>query len=147
MAGNELLSEQVAAGFLLILSSLVFVVGGKLYTGRVIWKWQVGEKSAYLLWERSFVLAAVLFVTLVLVLLERLLEGAGGRILAMLGMTRILIGAGLISVAETFSMSQKEWTYAPVVVSVILAFLGQAAFGLSILHTGFLPGNAAGART
>ena len=136
---QDFISEQVLAGCLLILSSSIFVIAGMLFTGRVIWKWQIGETRAYLLWERSLVITAVLVVTLGLVLLNRLLMAAGDTIFSTLGMTLFFIGTVIIIAAETFALSQKEWAYAPVIVFVVLAFIGQAAFGASILRTGFLP--------
>jgi len=41
--------------------------------------------------------------------------------------------------AETFSLNRQEMIYAPIVAFVVLAFLGQAAFGAAILRTGLLP--------
>ncbi len=140
MSANELLVEQVMAGWLLILSGLIFAVGGILYTGRAIWKWPAGSTPAFLRWERGFVIAALLTAVVGLTLLERLLEAAGDQILAPAGMVIFIIGAALIIVAETFALSWQEWLYAPIVVFVVLAFLGQAVFGLSLLRTAFLPG-------
>jgi hypothetical protein len=131
-------SEQTMAGFLLILSGVIFLPAGMLFAGRAIWKWQVAQSQSYLFWERGLVMAAVLIATLGLVLLERLLETAGDKILPPLGMTIFLIGAVLVIAAETFSLSRQEWAYAPIVVFVILAFVGQATFGVSILRTGLL---------
>jgi hypothetical protein len=132
-------SEQITAGWLLILSSIIFMVGGMLYAGRAIWKWSAGEARSYLLWERGFVMAAILTASLGLVLLERLLEAAGDNILPPLGLTLFLIGVVLVLAAETFSLSQQTWVYAPIVVFVILAFLGEAVFGMALLRTGLLP--------
>ena len=132
-------SEQVVAGWLLILSGAVFLPGGLLYTGRAIFKWPVAQSQSYLFWERGFVMAAILVATLGLALLERLLEAAGDRILSLSGMVIFLIGVVLVLVAETYSLSRQEMSYAPIVVFVILAFLGQATFGASILRTGLLP--------
>jgi hypothetical protein len=128
------------AGWLLILSSMIFVPAGLLYTGRAIWKWPAAQSPGYLYWERSLVMAAILMATLGFILLERLLEAAGDRILAPLGMAIFLIGAILVLAAESFSLKLQEYLYAPIVVFVVLAFLGQAVFGLSILRTGILPG-------
>jgi hypothetical protein len=133
------ISEQAVAGCLLILSGILFVPGGLLYTGRAIWKWPTAQSQSYLYWERGFVMAAILVATLGLVLLEKLLEAAGERILAPSGMAIFLIGVVLVLTVETFSLSQQEWVYAPTVAFVVLAFVGQAAFGASILHSGFLP--------
>ena len=140
MVGKNLFSEQVVAGSLLIGSGIIFTVGGILYTGRAIWKWPAGETPGYLRWERGFVMAAVLAMVLGLVLLEKMLEAAGDTILAQLGMTTFLIGAVIVIVAETFQLSGQESMYAPIVVYVVLAFLAQAVFGVSLLRTGLLPG-------
>lgn len=139
MDGKSLISEQVLAGCLLILSWITFLPAGILYTGRAIWKWPSAQSKSYLIWERGLVITAILIVTLGLVLLERLLEAVGDRILSPLALTIFLIGAVLVIVAETFSLSQHEWIYAPIVAFVVLAFLGQAVFGAAILLTGFLP--------
>lgn len=139
MIEKGLFSVQGVAGWLLILSWVIFVPAGILYTGRAIWKWPAAQSQSYLYWERGLVMAAVLVATLGLALLERLLVAAGDEILSSIGMVIFLIGAVLVITAETFSLSQKEEVYAMIVVFVILAFLGQSAFGASILRAGLLP--------
>jgi hypothetical protein len=133
------LSEQVVTGCLLILSAIIFMAGGMLYTGRAIWKWPAGQTHRYLIWERGLVIAALLVAVLGFTLLERLLEAAGDRSLAPSGMSFLLIGAAVIVFAETFFISRQEWVYAPTVAFVILAFLAQALFGAALLRTGLLP--------
>ena len=140
MAVKEILSEQVVASWLLILSWFIFLPAGILYTGRAIWKWPAAQTQTYLIWERSLVMAAALSLTLGLVLLKGLLEAAGDTLLPPLGMAIILISAVLSLTAETLFLSQHQWIYATVVTFVVLAFIGQAIFGISILRTGFLPG-------
>jgi hypothetical protein len=140
MVAKSLISEQVAAGWLLILSGLIFAVGGMLYTGRAIFKWPSAGAPAYLRWERGFVIAALLTAVLGFTLLEKLLEAAGDRMLAPSGMVILLIGAGVVIFAETFFISRQEYLYGPIVAFVVLAFLAQAVFGASILLTGLLPG-------
>ena len=139
MTANSFIPEQTAAGWLLVLSGLIFMVGGMLYAGRAIWKWPAGQTQRYLLWERGFVIAALLVAVLGLTLLDRMLEAAGDKFLAPSAQALIGIGAAVIVAAETFSLSRKEWIYAPTVAFVVLAFLGQALFGASLLRTGFLP--------
>lgn len=139
MSANGMVGEQVVAGWLLILSMLIFAVGGTLYTGRAIWKWPIGGTHAFLRWERGFVIAALLTAVVGLTLLERLLEAAGDLILAPAGMVIFLVGAVLVIVAETFALSRQEWLYAPIVVFIVLAFLGQAIFGAALLRTALLP--------
>jgi len=140
MNANEMISEQVVAGWLLVLSAIVFVPGGLLYTGRAILKWPAAQSQGYLYWERCLVMGAILTATLGLILLTQLLEGSGDNILPPLGMTIFLVGTVLVLAAESFSLKLDEYLYAPIVVFVVLAFIGQAVFGASILRTGFLPG-------
>lgn len=140
MVAKGLLSEQMVAGWLLVLSGLIFVVGGILYTGRAIWKWPIGQTLRYLVWERGFVIAALLVAVLGFTLLDRLLEAAGEEILAPSALAILLIGAGIVIFGETYFISRQEWIYAPIVVFVILAFLAQAAFGAALLRTGLVPG-------
>jgi len=85
-------------------------------------------------------MAAILVATLGFILLERLLEDAGDRILPPLGMAVFFMGTVLVLAAETFSLHKQEYIYAPIVAFVILAFIGQAVFGVAILQTGFVPG-------
>lgn len=139
MGVKDITSEQVVAAWLLILSGAIFLPGGLLYAGRAILKWPAAQSHGYLYWERGFVMGAILVATLGLVLLERLLEAAGDKILASSGVVILLIGTVLVFVAETFSISRQEQDYALTVVFVVLIFLGQAAFGGSILRTGLLP--------
>lgn len=137
---NDLLSKQVFSGWLLITSFLIFFAGGMLFTGRAIWKWPAASTPAYLYWERGFVMAAMVALTLGLTLLERRLEAAGEVLVAPAGMVIFLVGAVLILTAETFFIGHQEWNYATVVVSVILTFLGEAVFGAALLRAALLPG-------
>jgi hypothetical protein len=139
MDAKIITSEQTAAGFLLVLSGIIFLPAGVLYAGRAIWKWLAARSQSYLRWERGLVMTAILIATLGLVLLERLLEAAGDRILAPFTIAIFLIGAVLVIAAETCSLGRQEWAYAPIVVFVILAFVGQTIFGISILRTKLLP--------
>jgi hypothetical protein len=133
------LSEQQMAAWLLILSGLIFSVGGVLYAGRAILKWPAGETAGYLIWERGFVMGSVLVNVLGLVLLEALLRTAGDGVVARLAMVAYVFGSAVVVVAETAFISRHEWVYSQVVVYVVLAFLSQAAFGVALLVTGFLP--------
>jgi hypothetical protein len=132
-------SDQIISGWLLILSAIIFCVGGMLYTGRAIWKWPSGQTHVYLVWERGFVIAALLVAVLGFTLLERMLEAAGDRLLAPSGMALLLIAAAVITVGETFFISRQGWIYPAIVVFVVLAFLAEALFGGGLLRTGLLP--------
>ena len=139
MDESNLFTEQAVAAWLLILSGITFLPGGLLYCGRAIMKRPAAQSRRVLFLERGIVMAAVLFAALGLALLGRLLQTVGDGILSSMGMTIFLIGAVLIIAAETLSLNRQEWLYTTIVVAVILIFLGEAAFGGSILRTGLLP--------
>jgi hypothetical protein len=137
---DGLLSERQSAASLLILCFLVFSVGGMLYTGRAIWKWPAGQTQRYLIWERGFVIAAVMATVLGLVLLEDMLNSAGDSGFARLGMVTYVFGAVVVVTAETNYLNKREWVYPQVVFYVVVAFLAQAAFGVSLLQTDLTAG-------
>jgi len=139
MDAKVVISEQVVAGWLLILSGLIFLPAGLMYTVRAIFKWPSAQSQSYLYWERGLVMGAILVATLGFVLLTQLLEGAGDQILSHLALTILFIGTVLVLAAESFGLKLQNYMYAPIVVFVTLAFIGQAIFGFAILHTGFLP--------
>jgi hypothetical protein len=136
---KELAAQRVVCGWLVILGGIIFVPGGLLFTGRAIFKWPAAQTRGYLYWERGLVMAAILAAALGFVLLESLLGAAGEKILAPVGLTVFLIGTVLVLAAETFELSRQESFYIPIVTFVVLAFLGQAAFGAAILRSGLLP--------
>ena len=140
MDAQEVVSEQVVAGWLLILSALVFLVAGFMFAARVIWKWPSAQSQSFSYWERGLVMAAILVATLGFVLLSQLLQGAGDRIAPPLALTVFLLGTVLVLAAESFGLHEQRYIYAPIVVAVVLAFIGQALFGVAILRSGFLPG-------
>ena len=139
MDSTSFVTEKMATGWLLIGSGLVFVVGAMFYTGRAIWKWPSAGTQTYLLWERGFVIAALLILVVGTSLLERMLVAAGDRFFAPSGMALFLIGATSVVVAEAFSLSRQGSLYAGIVIFVVLAFLAQAIFGAALLSTGLLP--------
>lgn len=132
------LSERSGAASLMVLGFVVFGVGGILYTGRAIWQWPAGQTARYLLWERGFVIAAVLLNVLGLALLEDMLTRADGAALARLGLVAYELGAVIVVAAETAHLSTREgkrdWAYSQVVLYVVLAFLAQAAIGVALLQ-------------
>jgi hypothetical protein len=140
MFAKNILSEQIAAGWLLILGSIIFVPSGLLFSGRAIFKWPSAQSQGYLYLERGLVMACFIVSALGFVLLDKLLEAAGDRVLSSVGLTIFLIGTILVLAAETIGLGQQETVYALIVAFVILAFIGQAVFGASILRSGLLPG-------
>ena len=140
MNGQSLLSERQIAASLLVLGFVVFAIGGILFSGRAFLKWPIAQTVIYLRWERSLIMVALIVNALGLVALEDLLHAGGDPLLARLGAVTYLIGAVVALVAEARFLSTREWVYTQIVIYVVLAFLAQVAFGLSVLQTGLLAG-------
>lgn len=139
MNRKNLFSELRLTGILLILSSLIFFVAAILFTIRFLWELPIGRTPSFFLWERSFVIAALLATLLSFNLFKRVLESAGDGILAPMALMLFLVAAVLAVVAETMSFPSDDIAYPPIVAYVILSFLGQAIFGIALLRTGLLP--------
>ena len=135
---QSLLFERRLTASLLILSFVTFLVAGYLFTARVIWKLPTAQTELHLRWERGFVIGAFLINVLGFVRLENLLRNAGDAIFARLALTIYLVSVVVMVVAETTFLNNHEWVYPQFVVHVVLAFLAQAAFGMSLLRTGLV---------
>ena len=132
-------SELRLTGMMLIFSCLIFLVAATLFTIRFIWELPMGNTPAFSLWERGFVIAALLAVLLSFTQLKKVLEAEGDSILASTALVLFLVAAILAVVAETMSFPSDDIIYPPIVAYVILSFLGQAVFGIALLRTGLLP--------
>jgi hypothetical protein len=132
-------SIRTIAASLLALSFAIFAFGGVLYAGRAMWNWQIEETSSHLLWERGFIIVAVLATVLGLALLEEMLRASGESVLARLGMVAYLFGSVVVVVAETTYLGKHDWMYPQIVLYVLLAFLAQAAFGAALLQNRLVP--------
>ena len=132
-------SELRLTGMLLIFSRVIFLVAAILFTIRFLWELPMGRMPSFFLWERSFVIAALLAVLLSFTLLKRVLEAAGEGILTCMALVLFLVAVILVVVAETISFPSDDIVYPPLVAYVILSFLGQALFGMALLRTGLVP--------
>ena len=135
---NLVVEHRIAAG-LLIFSAVLFFGVGTLYAGRAIWKWPAAQTPLYLRWERGLVITDFMMSVLGFVLLTELLRNAGDTIFAQSALAIYLISAAVLVVAETTFINTGALPYPQIVAQVILAFLAQAAFGMSLLRTGLLP--------
>lgn len=131
--------ESRLTGMLLILSSVIFMVAATFFTIRFIWELPIGRTLTFFLWERVFVIAALLAALLSFTLLRKVLEAAGDGILASIAWVLFLVAAVLAVVAETISFPSEDIVYPPIVAYVVLSFLAQAVFGMALLRTGVLP--------
>lgn len=129
------LSARTVGASLLIACFGIFSIGGVMYAGRAMWGWPLQETTAYLRWERAFIIAAIVATVLGLVLLEDLLRAAGDTYLARLGMVAFLFAAGQAVVAEGLYLGKNDWHYPLIVVYAVIGFVAQAAFGVALLQT------------
>ncbi|MBX3085476.1 MAG: hypothetical protein KF716_27825 [Anaerolineae bacterium] len=129
------LSERTAAASLLVLSFVIFLIAGVLFTGRALWKWDIKNLATYLIWERSLVIVPTVTTSLGLVLLSDMLSASGDPFWARLGTMAYLFGAVLVVSTETNFVTKNEWNAAQVILYVALALLGQAAIGVALLQT------------
>jgi hypothetical protein len=139
MISQPRFSPSQACGNLFVLSGILVLCGVMLWTGRNIWYWPASGSDCYLYWERGLLVAGMVMVTLGLALLEGVLITHGDLIAARIGYVTYLIAAILGIMAESYMFDGGEPVYALVVAYVVLAFLGQAAIGLSLLITNILP--------
>ena len=134
-------SLERATGFVLVLGNVVLLPGLMMFWIRWI---RSGHRdaappnAAYFVWERSFLMAAVVLTAIGLVLLEGHLQNTDGRVLARTGATAYLFAGILLVASEALNLKPGQNTYALMAIYVVLAFLAQAAIGGSLLQSGLL---------
>ena len=140
MNTQGLLSERNMAAWLLILCAVVFLGGGILYMGRAMLKWPAADSPTYLVWERGFVIAAVVINVAGLALLEGILRTAGDPVFARVGLIATVIAVAVLLTAEATFLNSQGDARAQIVIYVVLAFLAQAAIGVGLLRTDVVAG-------
>jgi hypothetical protein len=139
MIDQRFWSIERAAGSFLVLGFAANLAGVLMFFIRGGTSGGVPPSPAYFVWERSFLMAAVVLTAIGFVLLEGHLQNTDGRILARTGATTYLFAGILLVAAEALSLSQGyEKLYALIVIYVVLAFLAQAVLGGSLLQSGLL---------
>jgi hypothetical protein len=131
-----------SAGILLILSFVALSAGASMYWLRGGIRGGAPPTKAYFVWERTFIIAAVVLTAIGLALLEGELQSSDGRVLARAGAVTYLLGGVLVVAAEASSVgqfldgnrSQQVWPLE--FAYVVLAFLAQAAVGGALLQAG-----------
>ncbi|MEZ4621210.1 MAG: hypothetical protein R2867_37705 [Caldilineaceae bacterium] len=83
-------------------------------------------------------MAAVVVTVLGLALLEGQLRAAGDTVVAPLGLVTYLLAATVVIAAETTFLNTGQFVDPQIIVYIVLAFLAQAAFGISLLRTELL---------
>jgi hypothetical protein len=132
------LTEQRLTAILLLLSCLIFLGAGTLFTIRVIWDLPIGKSENFLRWERGMVVAAFLVSLLGFGLLEDILRTAGDIGIARLALLLYIISTALVAAAEMSGLANRS-VFPQIVLHIVLAYLGQAVFGAALLRTGYLP--------
>ena len=132
-------SIERAAGSFLVLGFAANLAGVLMFFIRGGTSGGVTPSHAHLVWERSFLMAAVVLTAIGLVLLEGHLQNTDGRVLARAGATAYLFGGILVVAAEALNLNPGQNTYALIVIYVVLALLAQAAIGSALLQSGLLP--------
>ncbi len=133
-------SIERAAGFVLVLGFVALLPGVLMFLSRGGLQGGAPPSPAYFVWERSFIMAAVVLTAIGLVLLEGHLQNTDGRALATIGATAYLFGGVLLVAAEALSLTLGyEKVSGVIVIYVVLAFMAQAAIGGSLLQSGLLP--------
>jgi hypothetical protein len=130
---------ETMSGLFLALGFLAFLPAGLMFWLRGGPQGRPVPSRAYFLWERSFIMTAVVCTAIGFVLLEGYLQNTASAALVRTGATAYLFAGVLVVVAEALSLSQGfDKHRALIVVYVIVAFLAQAAIGVSLLQAGVL---------
>lgn len=127
------------AGLFLVLGAVADGPGVVMFWIRGGHRGGAPPSPAYFVWERSFIMAALVLTAIAFVLLEGSLSNSGGRVLARTGATAYLFAAILLVAAEALSLSLGyEKVHALIAICVVLSFLAQTAIGASLLQSGVL---------
>ena len=130
-----------AAGMLLVLSFVASMAGVVLFSVRDGTSGKPAPNFAYLALERSLFVGAAVIAALGLVALAATLGEAqrAARVPALAAAATYVVATVALVVAEANGLRSDHPPYAPIVAYVVAAFLAQAAFGIILLRTGFLP--------
>jgi hypothetical protein len=140
-----MMSLQATTAVALILGSAALASGALMYWLRGGIRGGAPPSRRYLVWERSFIMAAVVLTAVGLMLLADLLAASDGAAMARAGAVAYLFGAVLVVAAEASSLGQglhQDWSaqsWSLAVVYVVLALLAQATIGGALLAGDVLP--------
>ncbi len=128
-----------AAGLFLVLGFVTNLAGVVMFNLRDGLSSNPPPSPEYYLWERGFLMVAIVLTAIGCMLLEGYLDNTAGHVLARTGATAYLF-AGIIGVAaEALGLSRMEqYVYPLMVIYVVLAFLAQAAIGSALRQSGLL---------
>ena len=140
MIGLPYWTVERVAGFVLVLGDVVVFPGLMMFWIRGGHRGGAPRSRAHYVWERSFIMAAVVLTAVGFVLLEGYFQTTNGLVLANIGATVYLFGGVLLVAAEALSLTfGYEKLYGLIVIYVVMASLAQAAIGGAWLQAGLLP--------
>ncbi len=133
-------SFERAAGSFLVLGFVANLAGVLMFFIRGGTGGGTPPSHTFFVWERSFLMAAVVLTAIGFVLLEGHLHNDHGRVLARTGATAYLFAGIVLVAAEGLSLSPgfENRGFALFAIYVVLAFLAQAAIGGALLQSGLL---------
>jgi hypothetical protein len=131
-------STDHAAGLALVLGNIVLFPGLMMFWIRRGYRGGSPPSPAYFVWERSFIMAAVVLTAIGFMLLDGSLQNTAGTVLARAGATAYLFGGILGVAAEAANLKPRQNTYAFVVIFVVMVSLAQAAIGGALLQSGLV---------
>ena len=132
-------SLERVTGFALVLGNVAVLPGLLMFWFRGGERGGAPPSPAYFVWERSFILAAVVLTAVGFVLLEGHLQTSAGHVLARTGATAYMFAGILVVAAEALSpILGYDKLYRLIVIYVVVAFLAQAAIGGALLQSGVL---------
>ncbi len=129
-------------GILFVLAFAVFFVGGMMFWARMggMPSWATPFANSYILWERIFVMSAVILTVPGMMLLGEIFHSAGNGVMGRLGAYGYIFAAIFILTAEALGLRAASSPYPLIILYVVLAFLTQALIGAALLGTGIVPG-------
>jgi hypothetical protein len=140
-----MMSLPATTAVALILGFAAIASGALMYWLRGGIRGGAPPSRRYLVWERSFIMAAVVLTAVGLVLLADLLAVSDGAAMARAGAVAYLFGGVLVVAAEASSLAQglhQDWpaqSWSLALVYVVLALMAQAAIGGALLAGDVLP--------
>lgn len=130
------MSHGRVAGVLMLAGFVAISAGGILWrTGRGVDYTGTARHA----WERGLIITAIILTAVGLLLLAEYLRDTRGHSLALTGAFGYLLGGVLAVANEAGNISGLAGSYPQTVVYVVLAFLGQAAVGVSLIQSGSYP--------
>jgi hypothetical protein len=137
MAELPFWTTERVAGLMLLLGDVIVFPGLMMFWIRGGHRGGAPRSHAHYVWERGFIMSAVVPTAVGFVLLAGYFQGTNAFILTNLGATAYLFGGVPVVAAEALSLTLGyEKVYGLIVVYVIVACLAQAAIGSALLLAG-----------